>query len=323
MGLKTVFTPPLQTLGTMLTHPGRDIIHFDDETTTTFTKMSLFTDFLIQHSADASLYERDYFLIYLDKNIQWEGEVLNALFPSDKISYDGSKIFATVIFNIEEIYSDNEINSINMPYHVSKQISKYKQFRVNLSLPIDKSPLTLRQVLNNLIRWFLLGWRGKDYGDHVAYVRLFTDKATARPNTKMPELMNEFSKHRKHGNILIHRMIEHFINCIQESRAKYYGKIEPRIRNSFMFFYTDIVSPSLCGSLKLKILNVMPYFLNSRHSYSFHQTDYYPCEKTTIRSISIEIRNEKGALMDFLPGTTPTFVTLLFRKVAGIVKSIH
>lgn len=285
--------------------------------------MKQFTDFLIQHSSDPAIYDRDYFLTYLDKNIHWEGDLLNSFFSGDKLPLDNVKAWVTVSFAITEIYDDNEIDSIKIPHHFKDTFSQYKNYRFEISTPLDKSPITMKQVLNNMIKWFILRWRGEEGADPLSYMKKFTETATARPNTKKPERIKEFADHRRHGNKLCHKMIDHFINCLQLSRVEMLGNTEPRVRNSFMFFYTDIVSPSFCGSSKLKILNVMPYFLNAKHSYSFHQTDYYPVEKTKIKSISIEIRSERGELMDFLPGTTPTFVTLLFRKVEGASKSIH
>lgn len=300
------------------------MIHFDNEITGTYTSMKQFTDFLIQRSADPALYDRDYFLSYLDKNIHWEGDMLNNFFTSDKLSLDNVKTYTTLSLALSEIYNENEVDSIKVPYHLSAKIKdSYKNFRFNLLTPMDNSPITMRQVLNNMIKWFIIGWRGANFSHHLSYLRVFTETNTARPKTKLPDRMSDFAAHRKHGNILCHRMIDLFVTSLHKSREELMGKTETRVRNSFMFFYTDIVSPSFCGSTKLKILNVMPYFLNAKYSYSFHQTDYYPVEKSIIKSISIEIRNERGDLMDFLPGTTPTFVTLLFRKVEGVSKSIH
>lgn len=315
VGVSCIFIPPLETSGHIPFHASRDLIILENNRSSVYQSMQEFTDNIIQHSTDSTLYDRGYFAKYLDKNIPWETEVLNTFFAADKVSFTENQINASFDFYIKDVYSKQEAEAIKVPSYQANSIKKYTEFKTTVSIPLHKSPFTLKQILNLFIRYFLLGFRVKS--DSYEYIRAFLNSKTKEK--PLFSMIEEYQEHKKEGNKIIHRLIEKFVDCVQKSRAKLEKKLTKLTTvNHFIFIYCDFVAPSFCGSSKVKLLSCTPFVMHTgRIAYSAIVIEYYPVEKNKLKDLSFQIRNEAGELMDFVSGTTPTALTLHFRKVEG------
>lgn len=89
-------------------------------------------------------------------------------------------------------------------------------------------------------------------------------------------------------------------------------------QNHYMAIYCDIIQPQYFGNKITKILKVIPFNSNNQvHGISSYidYPHYVPVLYNTINSITIELYDLQGHLMQFESGTEYTIVKLHFRKI--------
>lgn len=295
-----------------------DTIILDNTREQSFKSLQDFCDMLITHCVDPSIYTPEYFIDYLSTEIQWEIATLNQFFPKDRVHFDGSnKVFATTDFFIKHVYSENETKTIKVPKHLNSTIDTYDHFKIKLGIPLDKSPFTLLKILNLFIRYFLSGFRESRVA-HEEYLGNFV--AAASSYESFSEMLKAFQEHKKHGNLIVQRLIQKFVSCVQESRKKLSSNntsITQGSRCTYMFVYCDAVEAIFCGSSKSKLLKICAFLPNIKPQGELSNIlEYQRVEKKLIKSLSFELRNETGELIDFVGSRTPTLLTLAFRRVS-------
>lgn len=81
-----------------------------------------------------------------------------------------------------------------------------------------------------------------------------------------------------------------------------------------LFIHTDIISPRLVGDQCSRILRVVPTE-NHEECIRFTHIEYMPVMNTcNMSSISVLITNEKNQQPNFVASTTPTIITLHFKR---------
>lgn len=295
-----------------------DVINLDHPETLKFNSLQELTDMLISHALEPSIYSTDYFSSYLNPAIQFELPFLNQAYPKDRIQFDDNEPLPPVVIKTEvelkHIYSQAEIESMQVPKHIT-DIETYDKYNVVTSLPVNKSPFTMRQVLNLMTRYFLSDFRGgARHIFHDDYLRAFTKNK--EPEKSFAQVLKEFKEHKAHGNKIVHELVKAFVEATQESRKKF-GAIHPKENTAnYIFLYCDAVENSIVGSGKARILKVSSHHPLPGTETHFDPTlDYKRVEKKFIKSISFELRSVDGELINFASSKTPTMISLEFRRV--------
>lgn len=83
---------------------------------------------------------------------------------------------------------------------------------------------------------------------------------------------------------------------------------------NYMYVYTDIIKPRYIGDIKSRYLRVIPKLETHAEVIKFDHIEYCAVEKGYIENLSILILNTEGEKINFIGGTSPTYVMLHFVK---------
>lgn len=317
VALRSIITGPITGPAQDVVGEENDAITLDRAKSAKYTSMQELTDMLVSRAVDPNIYTTEYFSQYLNPAIQWELAFLNQAFPSDRIKFSDGETPGVAIsteLELKHFAETPEINKMQVPNHITT-LDSYDKYKIPMVLPASKSPVTMRQVLNLMTRYFLSDFRGGGRNAfHDDYLKSFVDGRAS--NKDFVQILKEFEEHKAHGNKIVQELIKSFVTATQESRKKF-GAIHPKENKStYMFVYCDIVENSYVGSSKARILTVgatVP--TNMPHGELQQILDFKRLEKKFMRTISIEIRSENGELVNFVGSRTPTMVGLTFRRV--------
>lgn len=81
-----------------------------------------------------------------------------------------------------------------------------------------------------------------------------------------------------------------------------------------LFIYSDIVQPRMIGDSFVKCIKL--YHTDGKAEYvTFPRVEYHPVSSSTIRDITILLKDETALQADFVNSVKPTFCTLHFKKL--------
>lgn len=80
-----------------------------------------------------------------------------------------------------------------------------------------------------------------------------------------------------------------------------------------IFVYIDIITPRRVASESVRALKIIPY--DGAHCIRFQNVEYMPLDRTLFDSITTQITDRTGELMNFTNTTVPTYMQLHFKKL--------
>lgn len=117
------------------------------------------------------------------------------------------------------------------------------------------------------------------------------------------------------SNELIHSFIDYFVETVLQVRDEIMKETEQviKLKGNFLIVYSDVCKESHFANIKAKILNV---YTHSSGQFLFRDSNpkYIPVDKTVIKDISIALLTEMGEPLNLAPSTTPSFLSLNFKK---------
>lgn len=307
VGIKKMSLSPANTTGEMH-FKGRDLVLLPNEPRV-FHDLLSFIDYALENSTDANLYTPSYFSKYLDKGVLYEFEVLDRFFHDDFVMVDEKNdTIVKVHYQMQQLLSENELNSLVHPKHLDKINMKQKIF--TLQIPVNKAPFTFRQIIQLFIRSFVYQYTGS--GDKSNFSRSFLDAIVVYNGYQ--EMMESLKNHRITGNKMVHLLIAKFVDGVKNSK-----NFDSAVKTTFsemIFIYCDIIKSQLVGGKRAKLLLITPFVDSNVYFHvNYSKVEYIPVEKKKIKNLQFELRNENGEFIDFHGSSTPNHITLLFRRV--------
>lgn len=84
--------------------------------------------------------------------------------------------------------------------------------------------------------------------------------------------------------------------------------------SELIFVYLDIISPRRVGNDLIRALKIIPY--DGTNVLRFDNVEYIPVERAYYDSISVQICDSTGNLLDFNDSSLPTYIQLHFKKLS-------
>jgi hypothetical protein len=297
---------------------------------------------LVVHSSLApKLYDRNYFGKWLNPHVTFNDSILgsynfrqynvyNNLTHDNVMNVEPIKIK----FLISDYLKDDELFSTYFPktdYTMNAYASQ------DFFLKAHCFPLTLNQIIFNLVKGICKYMREltltivKLEKKPLLTLHIISQFAFLRgiePVKKMEEVAKLRNTHLAKCSVIFRRFLEKFLGLIEKEVAEMESKknqnlsskyeIHLPIRSKYVFVYLDAVAEQYVGSQRARVITNFPLessvFSNNYIYYKEQTPIYLKIEKKNLTRLSIEIRDERGNRLDIASGTTPTLVSLCFRK---------
>lgn len=311
VAVKELFLPPIS-------HPTtefKDAVYLPGEKLT-YKTLQEFVDKLLNNSWNRQIYSKSYFAKYLDPNIEFTSEVLDASFAADTMSADNRiEAIADVQIDIDKLFEKDELDQMETPsHHIQQKKKPVSESIFTFRIPMfDNVSATMLQVLNYMIRRILFQLRGSE-ADRIYHLD-FTLRKEHYENDKNIE--RAMSKHRKLMKKIIHRFILRFVGCVTTNLKNSSENALSPI--NMIFIYSDFIEPTYVSGFKSRLLHIE--FLKEKNARVVHSSYpnpvFFKVEKRVISSLSFSLFDEFGDKIVFVPSYSSTHMTLAFRRILG------
>lgn len=322
-----------------------DIISLGTQTDLADSTLRTFVKHILHNSVSPTIYDRSYFANFLDKNYFWDHQQMEhnfkSIFIAENEFVDNNSF--TVAIDISKLVMTHETLEKFIPFQTKPAKGSKEEFGVFKVSIFRKEQMAMNQILLQILLQML------DILRSAAKISNFQNKASRvsikhhAKNTaeqlgketeeesirigkavETPSRLTLDKRRRAHlhiVNVMMHRIVEHFIDLIQEENELLNTEAEeltslPVVRQS-LFVYTDIIKQQFIGDKIGKLL----YFtmLNSRSEQPIHLNifpiQYCRLEKRLLNTVSFVIADEFGTAIDFSPTPISNVIVLRFRKI--------
>lgn len=286
----------------------RDYINFSVKETQTLT-IRQFSTYVLNHAVFPHLYfSKSYFNKYLNREFFYDPISLRNHFGSDDVILEGEELqaqnFVTIKFNFETLLKNGETIDDFMAVH--KRASGKSSFPiVTMKFPIKKA-LTMKQVLFKTIEVLITQMRHGLPGISN-HVEDFLNNSRLDSWT-LKDKIDHMREHLAKITVFTDNIVE----------AKEVHEIKETPKSRLLMVYTDIIRPQIIGEISSRLLYLMAYDASKQSHFHLERVknvEYARVEPNEISKITINLRNELGASIDFIPTVHSTYVNLKFRKV--------
>jgi hypothetical protein len=292
-----------------IAHKSNDLIVFDKISSDAVHKKFGFktlVEYLVSKSTAHNLYNKQYFIKYLNKNIRWNPFTFVMSFSEDQTFLLNTENIFKVTLDLTEFLQKGESKDLFFRYGNKATKSKFEQCEIMFAA---KRSYNLRQCFFLILsRIFFVLNSGYDEDDDANIERLHRE-------AKSYEKYNEKSKlYADNMNIFMRRVITNFVK-----RSVAYSVVQLQRTNalehpSHIFIYLDIVVESLVGDKRMKCVRIVPLKEkeNNQH-WIFSHPQFHKIEKLRFKEISVSMLDQNGLPIHFRNSFVPNYVCLNFR----------
>lgn len=294
----------------------RDYINFAVKETKTLT-IKEFSEYVLNHAVFPHLYfDKQYFNKYLNREFFYDPISLRNHFNNDDVFLQGVELepgnFVTIKFNFESLLKNGETIDSFMAVH-RRAMGKSSFPIVTMKLPIKKA-LTMKQVLFKTIEVLIAQMR-HGFAGISNHVEDFLNSADLNTWT-MKDKVEHMREHLSKINEMVHRFITAFTDNIVEAKETH--DIKQTTKSRLLMVYTDIIRPQIVSEISSRLLYLMTYEASKQSDFHLERVrniQFSRVEPNEITKIMINLKNELGESINFIPTVHSTYVNLKFRKV--------